>query len=304
MRNLIQIVIAVVILYVFFLIFCSLALVIWKVIQTDRMIAQVTRLCRDRGNGNMLRVLEKHRNTKAVVAQAMSYILAFLLGVVPPFLLSIGAVDTSGQSDESIKFADNFEKLTLVFLPLQGFFNFVIFVSFKIYNYRRVRPDVGIGRVITLLFCTSAHDPCFISRISVVMKNERDGDDFVEEVEVRQPHQVFDVDIKDESNEELMYRIGLMNNNGQADDLYPIPVSEDKSQSNQETLSSGGPSNSSDHRPVQATENASQNHSNSASSFLSYASRSSFTNNSLWEKNLSIDEESRKEEVKKKTYYR
>jgi hypothetical protein len=306
MREFMQIVIAVVIIYVFILIFFSLGMVIWKVIQTDRLISRLANMCRDRGNGNMLKVLEKHTNTKAVVIQAISYIFAFLLGVVPPLLLSVGAVDTSGSSEESIKTADIFEKLTLVFLPLQGFFNFIIFVSFKVYNYRRVRRDVSISRVIAILFCSSAHDPCFISRISVVMKNEEYGDDFAEDVQAKEPYQVYDLDIKDESNEELLYRLGLMNNNLDGE-INQIPVTEDKSQSNQGTLSSGDPSINPDRSlPLNDvnSKTGDDQSGNNGSSLLSFASRSSYTNNSIWQRNLSIDEESIKEPDEKRTYYK
>jgi hypothetical protein len=311
MRNSVQIMIAVVIIYVFIIIFTSLGLVIWKVVQTDRMMSRISQLYRDRGDGNMLKVLENHRNTKAVVIQAISYITAFLLGVVPPLLLSVGAVDTSGQSEESIKFADKFEKLVLVFLPLQGFFNFIIFVSFKVYNYRRVRQDVSIRRVIALLFCSSTHDPCFISRISVVMKNNEDGsDDFAEELQGKQQYQVCDLDIKDESNDELHFRLGLMNHNNEVE-ISAIPASQDKSGSISGTLSREDPSNNKD-ASLQTEEKIStsvskdgeiQSHNN-GSSLLSFASRSSFTS-SLWARNLSIDEESVQElDEKKRNYYR
>jgi hypothetical protein len=209
-----QVLLLVVIMYVFCIIFVALGLVVWTVIQTDCVMAHISKMYCDRGYNDLSKVLEKHRNTKAVVIQAFSYITAFLLGVIPPLLLSVGAVDTSGNSQ--VETTNILEKLTLIFLPLQGFFNFIIFVSFKVYNYRRVREDVSICRVIALLFSTSTHDPCFISRISIVMKTDDENYYFVEELSVNQSnnnqqHQVHEFDIHDESNDELHFRLGLMN---------------------------------------------------------------------------------------------
>mmetsp|Transcript_14069 Transcript_14069/g.26441 ORF Transcript_14069/g.26441 Transcript_14069/m.26441 type:complete len:535 (+) Transcript_14069:163-1767(+) len=315
-----QIVIAVVILYVFVIIFISLGMVLWKVIQTDRIIEQISKLYDNRGQKDMAKVLEKHRNTKAAVIQAFSYITAFLLGVLPPLLLSVGAVDTSGSNPSEVKKTDIFEKITLVFLPLQGFFNFIIFVSHKVYNYRRVRRDVSIGRVIALLFCTSTHDPCFISRISIVKQHEEEeneSDDFVECVEDTEHHRVYDVDVKDESNNELHYRLGLMNRNIRRD---KISEDDDQDQSHEGTLCNGTPSNKSmlcDHhlsdkeslnpsissRTGCSNEREHQSYSN-GSSLISFSSRSSVMNSTLWQRDLSIDEELPVESRIEKSYYR
>jgi hypothetical protein len=308
MTKAVRVLIAVFILYIFFVIFVSLGMVIWTVIQTDRIIEQISKLYNIRGHNDMTKVLEKHRNTKAVVIQACAYISAFLLGVIPPLLLSVGAIDTTGQSQ--IETADHFEKLTLVFLPLQGFFNFVIFVSFKVYNYRRVRQDVSIRRVIALLFCSSAHDPCFISRISVVMKNEEDSVDAVENVEARQQRLYYDVDMKDESNDELHYRLGLINRDS---DIEIQPNSDPEIFHTEECPSGEGfvlrNVNSDDGSRREedvsgiASHNGEDQSCNNPSSLLSFPSRSSSTGSSLWQRNLSVEEDSAIECGVKKTYY-
>jgi hypothetical protein len=316
-----QIVTAVFIIYVFCIISISLGLVIWKVFQTDRVIEQISKLYENRGHKDMANVLEKHRNTKAVVIQAFSYITAFLLGVLPPLLLSVGAVDTSGSNPNQLKKIDIIEKITLVFLPLQGFFNFIIFVSHKVYNYRRVRGDVSICRVITMLFRTSVHDPCFISRISIVKQHEEEEngcEDFVEYVEGRQHHQVYNFDVKDESNDELHYRLGLMSSDVKFLE-NSSRISEDQDQNQEGTLSNGIPSNNlmlSDHYLSDKEMNPSislnggckkgedQSCSN-GSGLISFASRSSVMNSStLWQRDFSCDEGLSIEPRFEKSYYR
>jgi hypothetical protein len=224
----IRIIIVVLIFHVCCVIFFSLGMVIWKVIQTDRIIEQISKLYDNRGLRDMSKVLlEKHRNTKAVVVQASLYITAFLLGAIPP--LSVGFIDTirTGQ----IETANLLEKITLVFLPLQGFFNFIIFISFKVYNYRRVRHDVSICQVVVLLFCASTHEPCFISRISVV-NNEYDSTNAVEdEDEVRRQHEQvhYDVEITDEMNNEQVHRcLGFIQSDHEIDPIIDPEASNSK----------------------------------------------------------------------------
>jgi hypothetical protein len=308
MIKVIRILISVFILYVFCIIFISLGMVIWKVIQTDQMIEQISKLYDKRGHKDMTKVLEKHRNTKAVVIQAFSYILAFLLGVIPPLLLSVGAVDTSGKGQ--IETADIFEKLTLIFLPLQGFFNFIIFVSFKVYNYRRVRRDVSISRVIAILFCSSAHDPCFISRISFVMKNEDDRVNDVEDEGGKQHPLYYDVDVKDESNDELRYRLGLLNHKDEAsvDSIFCSEVCHaEKGHSNEGLVLGNIPSDDNSPREPDVSEITSESGDeqscNNPSSLFSFPSKISSTNSSLWQRNLSVEENSVIESKAKRTYY-
>jgi hypothetical protein len=280
-------------------------MVIWKVIQTDRMINYLSKFYRDRGREDMTKVLEKHRNSKAVLVQACSYITAFLLGVTPPLLLSVGAVDTSGKTQ--VTTVDQFEKITLIFLPLQGFFNFIIFVSFKVYNYRRVHPDVSIGRVIKLLFCTFSHEPLFISRISFVKQYEH-CNDFVDNTEMNKRPQVYQFDIKDESNEELRYRLGLMDCGAVVQNISMDNL-EEQSQGENETYSSGMQCNSINMSSKEnvskcLSEKVDEKNCNINDSCISFASSRSSAINSLWERDLSMGDEVPEENNVGRTYYR
>jgi len=195
---------------VFSIALLALCMVIFKVIQNDWIILK---LPSENNYNHIDKILDVHRNTKAALIQAFSYIVAMLLVLLPPILLFSGAIERTTASQ--VETAIILEKIALVLFPLQGFFNVIIFVSFKVYNYRRVRRDVGICHVLGLLFFTSAHDPCFISRISIVRHNEEDEegcDNLVAEdgTRIAAKHNVYEIDVDDESNEELHFRLTLM----------------------------------------------------------------------------------------------
>jgi hypothetical protein len=59
-------------------------------------------------------------------------------------------------------------KIWLAFFPLHGFFNMIIFLSHKVYNYRRIHTKTTVGEAISLLFTTTVQEPCFVERISIV----------------------------------------------------------------------------------------------------------------------------------------
>jgi hypothetical protein len=177
---------------------------------------------------------------------------------------------------------------------------------------------VSICWVIALLFCTSAHDPCFISRISIVEQHEgeeKECDDYVQCMEHTQHHQVYDVDVKDESNDELHYRLGLMSGNVNIDEISE----DDQDQCHEGTLSRGIPSNKSmlrDHYYLSDKElnpsilsctgysNKGGNQScSNGSSLISFSFRSSVISSTLWKRDLSIDEELPVEPSIEKSYY-
>ena len=61
--------------------------------------------------------------------------------------------------------------MALFFIPFQGVFNLIIFLFHKVYNYRRTHPEETTYQVIKLLFSSPVAEPCFVSRISVVMQD-------------------------------------------------------------------------------------------------------------------------------------
>lgn len=201
-----QTLIAVFMINVIWITLLFLGMVVCKVVQTDRKMEKMfSTILNDEGNEDIIKnLVEKHKITKAVLIQAFSYIAALIMGVLPPALILVGATDKSSRSF--------LERSTLVLFPLQGFFNSIIFMSFKVYNFRRVQPDASICHIIGLLFCKSWHDPCFISRISIVeqYKEEEEEQDKEEHKVGCNRNVVYDIGMTDESNDDHHFRLQLM----------------------------------------------------------------------------------------------
>jgi hypothetical protein len=206
----------------FVIIVGSLALVIRKVRKTEKLL-----YCSSTSNAtfkDLADLIEKHINTKAVLIQALLYITAFLVGVIPPFVRVIAE-----QFDASEVYLLHLLQVTLFFLPLQGFFNFLIFISYKVYNYRRMNKTESIGYVLRLLFFTSAHEPYYISRISFVWKDEQEGHAHDDEIAERK---LLEIMTHDEGFTEMMrYRLNIMSavasNNIQSFEAAAAAVADD-----------------------------------------------------------------------------
>jgi hypothetical protein len=182
--------------YCLFIMVASLTMVLRKVIQTKNILHG----SRSKISSNIQDFTEKHTNTKVVFLQALFYVAAFLICTSPPFIRII-----SKEHHASEKVEEGLLAATLLLLPLQGFFNFLIFISHKVYNYRRVNKIATKRYVLWLLFCTSAHEPCFISRISILWDQEDSIDENVEQ------NDVLEVVTNDEGCSETMkYRLQIM----------------------------------------------------------------------------------------------
>jgi hypothetical protein len=102
------------------------------------------------------------------------------------------------------------DKCILVLLPVQGFFNLVIFISHKIYNYRRAsNSSISTCRILRLLFLQAGtHEPVYISQISIVKKEFGDDDGNADQKPKRDCYE-FDVVEDDNEEEVLQFRISL-----------------------------------------------------------------------------------------------
>mmetsp|Transcript_6934 Transcript_6934/g.13077 ORF Transcript_6934/g.13077 Transcript_6934/m.13077 type:complete len:414 (-) Transcript_6934:41-1282(-) len=208
-----------------------LLLVIRHVIQTDRMLQQLSNQLRQQGNPRdvieLRHAKEFHQNSKAAIVQAIAYMSCIILSGLPVFLLSSGAVSTFGSKRQQ-KMGDFFEKMYLLLVPLQGFFNCIIFVSHKVYNYKRVHSNVSTCHVLQLLFFTSAHDPTFVSRISIVSHDDKQlGRETNHDVLDKDKNDVddegkripfCDIEISDEAESQKQFRLSLMNHGVRHDD--------------------------------------------------------------------------------------
>jgi len=114
------------------------------------------------------RIRKSHETTKAVLRQALVYVLAFVVTLISPIIQSI---HTSLNLRENSYWPNYLE---LVFTPLQGFFNFGIFLYYKVDNYRRRNPDISISEVLRLLFKGSLLEPVMITRMWLLQFDEED----------------------------------------------------------------------------------------------------------------------------------
>ena len=97
-------------------------------------------------------------NPISLALQALAYVSVFGL----TFMLWLSLYNL--EIDEEL-----WLKLWTLIFPLHGFFNLVIFLFHKVYNYRRLHSDESVGEVISLLFRTKdVQEPCFVERISIV----------------------------------------------------------------------------------------------------------------------------------------
>lgn len=102
----------------------SLILVIRRVWKNGRILDQAN----SHGDIHIVeeeRIEEAHHNTKLIIAQSLGYFGAFLLTLTFPSVRNIY------QGSLSYASITNLNRLYLVFTPLQGFFNFIIFLWHK-----------------------------------------------------------------------------------------------------------------------------------------------------------------------------
>jgi len=65
------------------------------------------------------------------------------------------------------------KKVGLVFQPMQGFLNFLVFIGSKVAIRRRSHPDLSIGQSLQDLFCLHDHSDDLIVVAGVSFEVER-----------------------------------------------------------------------------------------------------------------------------------
>jgi len=109
------------------------------------------------------KIRKNHEVTKTVLIQALVYFLAFFLTLVFPL------IQLAGLHKEGAHWPNYLE---LIFMPMQGFFNFLIFIYFKVANYRRMHSGASTKEILRLFFLGKAIEPLEISRISLLKFDE------------------------------------------------------------------------------------------------------------------------------------
>lgn len=167
-QHTIAIIIATLILFLLGMVIIAFIMIIWRVMATEILLkSPIYKLVR-RGHLRFNEVQKSHDNTKVILFQALAYIFVFIFTLTPAILRCV-----CGNSKRVAR-------LQVVLMPLQGFFNLLIFVSHKIYNYRRVHQDVSRCEVLWLLFRGSPTEPVILSRISIVQWHKREEVEYVD----------------------------------------------------------------------------------------------------------------------------
>jgi hypothetical protein len=104
------------------------------------------------------------KDTNAILLQSVAYIVAFMSGII--WVLLSG--DGREMNMTTFKFG-------LFFVPIQGFLNLIVFLSHKVHNYKRIHRHSTACEVVKLLFVDQVQEPCFVSRISMVIDDDVQG---------------------------------------------------------------------------------------------------------------------------------
>ena len=128
----------------FVVILISFTLIIWRVVQNGRQLAQAD------GRGDIQideRFKAAHRNTRLIILQSLAYTGALLITLIFPIVRSLNFQKEIMQHSTHLLLT----KLMFIFMPLQGFFNFTIFLWHK---------GKSLSHVFLLII--NSHD-CFIN---------------------------------------------------------------------------------------------------------------------------------------------
>ena len=115
------------------------------------------------------------KNTAVVLRQSVMYILAFWATWIWTVIYLLGAASSTGST----------APLNLIFKPLQGFFNALIFIYHKVHNLRRSDPNLGFCHALRITFQSPSDVPeIFLSDIEKVERLEEK----VERLEEKEEH--------------------------------------------------------------------------------------------------------------------
>eukprot|EP00551_Chaetoceros_affinis_P006606 CAMPEP_0203667292 /NCGR_PEP_ID=MMETSP0090-20130426/4157_1 /ASSEMBLY_ACC=CAM_ASM_001088 /TAXON_ID=426623 /ORGANISM="Chaetoceros affinis, Strain CCMP159" /LENGTH=677 /DNA_ID=CAMNT_0050531411 /DNA_START=32 /DNA_END=2065 /DNA_ORIENTATION=+ len=101
-----------------------------------------------------------------ILQQALSYIGALIITLIFPILTITS--DRYAYGDQYLALKEVIRRLQLVFQPSQGIFNFLIFLSSKIYQQRVADKSISRFDALKKIFGKNHDDPIIISRLSMV----------------------------------------------------------------------------------------------------------------------------------------
>ena len=114
--------------------------------------------------------IERHKaSNKFILFQAFSYIGAFLITLIFPLLIISSDYIAKGPDYETFRYVVRI--LQLVFQPMQGFFNLLIFLSSKVYQQLNFDRNQTKMDILKKIFKRHYDDPIFLSKLSIVQNS-------------------------------------------------------------------------------------------------------------------------------------
>jgi len=106
----------------------------------------------------------QHNMTKTITIQALMYLGAFVFTWIFSVLIHLGDDFMENRCIQVLK---------LVFQPLQGFFNMLIFIHHKVFNLRRTIKDLSVSEALLIIFAAPSMMPeVRISQLKIVHEYE------------------------------------------------------------------------------------------------------------------------------------
>jgi len=180
----------------------SMVMIAWFVRKHNRLLKVYYRVYnRDRiSSGSERRQIKsvetRHQFAKAIYIQALAYVFACLICQGSVLMATVRM---------RVGFNDWLKIYHLVFFPLQGFFNLLIFLGHKVYNIRRIDSDISIVKAIGRVF-QDRTEPLFIFTQISLVKNGND------------PVPAFDDGVADDVDDDVDYEVDGSHGNEDASD--------------------------------------------------------------------------------------
>ena len=186
----------------------SLVIVVFTAVRKQRRLNEILKSAfLDDQNSTRTAMLQDdafaHNGPLAIIVQALLYSSAFVLALIFPIMRLTG---TKGLT---------IDMLRMTFMPLQGFFNMLIFVGHKVYSHRRISHEVRRREVVKQLLLGTLNEPVFITRVHFVECDQINRE--------KQSPSALEVVIEDESGskrEFLFDAAQLPGDIGPANDLF------------------------------------------------------------------------------------
>lgn len=149
----------------------------------------------DAADERRVAAVEFRRDAKVVLIQALAYLVSYLISST---VLSV-LVILDLESNKPVILSH------LILFPLQGFFNFMIFISHKLYSYSRSNGEYTFCDLIGMLFCQGIDEPVILTSLSLIQQDREAAHEMM--IAPREPNE----DDSYHSSREKDSRSGLLN---------------------------------------------------------------------------------------------